>query len=59
MHVLGSCLHGTTLDAGTHKANISHKALGNMQMQLILVMCFHESDFTGEFPGSSLPPRTF
>lgn len=60
--VLRSSLHGATLDAATHKANISHKALDNMQMQLILVMCFCESDFTGEFPGSFLgqmPTRTF
>ena len=57
MRVLGSSLHGTTLDAGTHKANISHKALDNMQMRLILVMCFRESDFTGEFPGSFLGPN--
>lgn len=55
--VLESSLHGSTLDAGTHKANISHKALDNMQVQLISVMCFCESDFTGELPGSFLGPN--
>lgn len=46
MLVLASSLYGTTLDAGTHKANISHEALESLQMQLILVMRFHELDFS-------------
>lgn len=57
MRVLRSSLHGTMLDGGIHKAHINHKILGITQMQLILVTCFHESDFACKFPGSFLGPN--
>lgn len=55
MWALGFSPHDTTLDVGIQQANISPKALDNMQVQFVL--CFGETDFTGDFLGRFLEPN--